>query len=247
MSAADLPAPAARPACAVVGPRVPARRVSVHDRVARPEDAPFQGFELAAARLVSLDVGGAPRLGHADERACVAETEEGQHAGPPVRQYGVEDFQLGQTLAAVSAQPAVTRERRGREVVELGPVALAQEGDEERPAVVYLLEADVDDAPVFDLLARHAPAEIDVDEVDAVRLQALAQRGEDHADEVVALRVHVAEGGGEEDLDCAPSTTHPALRTPSVVSEGARRGVALAGAAWRARPTIGRRAPSPDA
>jgi tetratricopeptide (TPR) repeat protein len=87
-------------------------------------------------------------------------------------------------------------------------VTMPDKGEEERPALVHLVQAQADDLLVFGLVLRDAPAQIDVVQLDAVGQQLLAQRRERHLDEVIALRVHVAEGRGEEHANGFPGSRH---------------------------------------
>jgi hypothetical protein len=93
----------------------------------------------------------------------------------------------------------------GREAGRHPAVSLAKDADEERAALVDLLEAQVQHAVVLRLLARHAPAQVDVDQVDAVRLQSFAQGGENHFNQAVPFGVHVAERGTDEHADGPPA------------------------------------------
>ena len=75
---------------------------------------------------------------------------------------------------------------------------------EERPALVDLLEAQVEHLVFLGLLLGDPPAEVDVDQVDAVLLEPLPKGREDPFDQLVPLRVHVAERGGDEHADGLP-------------------------------------------
>src|SRR5208337_46492 len=87
-------------------------------------------------------------------------------------------------------------------------VALSQDAQEEWPALVDQLEAEVEDAVLLRLLLGNSPPQVDVDQLDAARQQPLAQLGEDDLDEVIALRVHVAERRGDEDTGGLPRSGH---------------------------------------
>ena len=80
--------------------------------------------------------------------------------------------------------------------------------EKERPAIVNLLQAQIQSAIIVGLLFGHAPAQVDVDQMNAIFLQPLAQRRKHNFDKVIPLRVHIAERGGDEDANDLPGNSH---------------------------------------
>jgi len=147
-------------------------------------------------------------LWHRLGRHRVPEIEKRMAEHLRVLEHAVEDLQFRDALARVVLNPAELLERIGRVARRHPTVAVAQDADEERPALVDLLEAELEDLVVLGLLAGDAPTQVDVDQADAVLLQPFAQGREDHLDEVIALRVHVTERRRDEDTDGFPGTAH---------------------------------------
>jgi hypothetical protein len=102
-------------------------------------------------------------------------------------------------------------------------VAVAEEGQKERPALVDLFEAEADHLFVLRLVFGDTPAQVDIVQLDAVRQQLLAQRRERHLDQVIAFRVHVSERRGDEDTDGFPGGGHTRLMSASLRFPVSRR------------------------
>src|SRR5947207_3236057 len=99
----------------------------------------------------------------------------------------MENLQLGDALAGVLAYPAVLAGDALGQPAGNVAVALAKDAEEERPASVDLLQANVEGLLVVGLLPGHTPAQVNIHQVDAVLFQFLAQGGEDNLDEMITL------------------------------------------------------------
>src|SRR5687768_1848790 len=80
-------------------------------------------------------------------------------------------------------------------------VAIAEQADEERPALLDLIQTDRERAARSGFLFRDAPAQIETDEVGAPLQASAPELWKHDPAQVVAFRVHVAERGGDEDAD----------------------------------------------
>ena len=118
---------------------------------------------------------------------------------PRLAQHAVEDFQLGDALVGVMLHPAVAGEGLPVEAFGHVAVAFAQQAEEERPAVLDLLQTEIEGEVVVGLFPGDAPAQVNVHEVDAILGQLLAQLREHNRDQMVPFRVHVAECAADED------------------------------------------------
>ena len=89
-------------------------------------------------------------------------------------------------------------------------VPLAQQPNEERPAVLDLVQADFQGFASLGVLLGHTPAQVHVDQVEVPRGAPLPQFREHLADQMIPFRVHVAEGRGDEHTNGFPNGGHGA-------------------------------------
>jgi hypothetical protein len=126
------------------------------------------------------------------------------------------DLQLGDAQADGLGDPALAGEQfvRDRLAGRHPAVALAEQRQEERPAVLDFRQADRQDPSLGSVLVGDPPAEVHFTPGDTPLLAHPAQLREDTLDQLLALRLHVAEGRGDE------HTHHGRLGRPAGLGSG---------------------------
>ncbi len=173
---------------------------------------PLSFLQLRGVLVVlGTEVGLLFRRQRVDERR-IAEVEEGVGVHLRVVQHALVDFHGRDRVARLDAAKRVEMLFVGDVVMGRNPaVALAQEPNKERAAVLDFVQADVECLAPLGVFFRHAPAEVHIDQVKMPLGAPLAQLRKYDADQMVALRVHVAEGTTDEHADSFPGSRHRRL------------------------------------